>query len=241
MSLILEALRKSEAERRRGQAPGLFTPDANVLAPAAREKSPALAITIMLLLLVAIAYGAWRHWQGAPAPVTPATATQEASSTAATDSVAPRVTQESPVVTAAPTTASASASTPASTPMTPASPAMPATTASAPLPAAKTLMPPVRTMPPASLPVSTATPEAAASSEPSAVTLAALSTERRNQLPPLKLSMHVYAEDAGERFAIIDGQRITEGSTIGDAVVRAIRRDGVLLDVDGSSYLLPRP
>lgn len=91
------------------------------------------------------------------------------------------------------------------------------------------------------MPTPTATPETSASSEPPAVTLAALSTERRNQLPPLKLSMHVYAEEAGKRFAIIDGQRITEGSSIGSAVVRAIRRDGVLLDVDGSNYLLPRP
>ena len=83
--------------------------------------------------------------------------------------------------------------------------------------------------------------EIAAESEPPAVTLAALSAERRNQLPPLKLSMHVYAEEAGKRFAIIDGQRITEGSMIGNAVVRAIRRDGVLLDIDGGNYLLPRP
>ena len=63
----------------------------------------------------------------------------------------------------------------------------------------------------------------------------------RAALPALKLSMHVFADEPGKRFAIIDGQRVTEGATLGNAVVVAIRRDGVVLDVNGRRVLLPRP
>jgi general secretion pathway protein B len=57
----------------------------------------------------------------------------------------------------------------------------------------------------------------------------------------MKLSMHVYDPDPARRFAIIDGQRVTEGSQLGSATVVEIRHDGVLLDVSGRRVLLPRP
>jgi general secretion pathway protein B len=66
-------------------------------------------------------------------------------------------------------------------------------------------------------------------------------SELRQQLPALKLSMHVFSADAGKRFAIIDGQRVNEGSSLGSAVVEHIRQDGVVLSVQGQTYLLPRP
>jgi general secretion pathway protein B len=72
-------------------------------------------------------------------------------------------------------------------------------------------------------------------------TLAALTPGERAALPPLKLSMHVWNSDAARRFAIVDGQRVVEGTRVGAAVVTAIRRDGVVLDVNGRSLLLPRP
>ena len=235
MSLILEALRKSEAERRRGQAPGLFTPDANVLMPVAREKSRALLAAVVVLMVAAIVYILWRGLQGtAPPRASPPTdtiTTQETPHGAVNQSLPSGAKQENIDTTTAPTIEAAPT----------AAPAMPAPTPTAQSSLANAPKPIPLAAPPASMPTPTATPETSASSEPPAVTLAALSTERRNQLPPLKLSMHVYAEEAGKRFAIIDGQRITEGSSIGSAVVRAIRRDGVLLDVDGSNYLLPRP
>ena len=71
--------------------------------------------------------------------------------------------------------------------------------------------------------------------------LSELPTEQRQQLPTLKLSMHVYSPEPSKRFAIIDGQRVNEGSVLGTAVVEQIRQDGVVLSVQGQSYLLPRP
>jgi len=76
---------------------------------------------------------------------------------------------------------------------------------------------------------------------PRIASLSEMPSEQRQQLPALKLSMHVYSSEAGKRFAIIDGQRINEGSMLGSAVVEQIRQDGVVLSVQGQSYLLPRP
>lgn len=57
----------------------------------------------------------------------------------------------------------------------------------------------------------------------------------------MKLSMHVWNSEAGKRFAIIDGQRIAEGSLLGSSVVEEIRRDGVVLNINGRRVLLSRP
>jgi outer membrane biosynthesis protein TonB len=71
--------------------------------------------------------------------------------------------------------------------------------------------------------------------------ISSLSSEQRQQLPAMKLSMHVYANEASKRFAIIDGQRVNEGSLIGSAVVERISPEGVIVSIQGQSYLVPRP
>jgi general secretion pathway protein B len=68
-----------------------------------------------------------------------------------------------------------------------------------------------------------------------------LDTGTRSSLPALKLSMHVFNNEPARRFAIIDGQRVTEGAQLGSATVVEIRRDGVVLDVGGRRVLIPRP
>ena len=72
MSLILEALRRSEAERRRGKAPGLFVEQQ---VPARRRRDvPAWALAAAAIVLLAVAAGwAWRELarDGAAPAVTP--------------------------------------------------------------------------------------------------------------------------------------------------------------------------
>ncbi len=63
--------------------------------------------------------------------------------------------------------------------------------------------------------------------------LADLSAEQRQQLPPLKISMHMWNDAPAQRFVIIDGNRLAEGDRIGDAVLEAIRADGVVLNWNG--------
>jgi general secretion pathway protein B len=67
MSLILEALKKSEAKRQLGEAPGLGTP----FTVARRRRSP--LPVIVLLVLAAVGFG-WYYLRPTPAP-TPASET----------------------------------------------------------------------------------------------------------------------------------------------------------------------
>ena len=68
-----------------------------------------------------------------------------------------------------------------------------------------------------------------------------LSLATRQALPPLKLNMHVYNDNPGTRFVIIDGKRAAEGDTLAENVrVSGIRPDGVVIDFRGQEFLLPR-
>lgn len=62
----------------------------------------------------------------------------------------------------------------------------------------------------------------------------------RRELPEIKLSMHVYAEQPAQRFVIINGERQVEGDEVGDLELIEIRRDGVVFDFEGSRFLYPR-
>jgi hypothetical protein len=53
--------------------------------------------------------------------------------------------------------------------------------------------------------------------------------------------MHLWNADPARRVAVLDGQRVAEGDRIGDGVVTAITREGVVLDWDGARILVPLP
>jgi general secretion pathway protein B len=96
-------------------------------------------------------------------------------------------------------------------------------------------------------------PAAPPAPAPSSVTAAAPEDERlprlseltgdeRSNLPPLKLTMHVYADEPAQRFVILDGRRLREGESAASGIgVEAIRRDGLVLSVNGRRVLLARP
>lgn len=260
MSLILDALRKSEAERRRGQTPDLLSEAVPVASPApvlaSGRRGTLLALVGLVALTAIILLAAF--WSGSPAePVTP---------TAAVDT---------PPLSPEPTAMPATDPTPAATAMKPA--AAPAPPTSVP-PASAAPAPAAATVPPQSIAaaasVSAAAPLAgpaaeraqkavaatsisALSAPPAAVAdpppgdavrfvspdsplrLSELSSEERAQLPTLKVSMHMWAPDASHRFAIIDGSRVGEGDRVGDAMVEAIGQDGVMLAWRGRRISLP--
>ena len=214
MSLILDALKKSEAERLRGQAPTLLSPLAAVPSHASTNEKSRLPFQVLsVLLIIALILGYFYTKAPAtssPAPVAPAV--NEASRPA------PEIIDPPVVVAAKPAVIEPIALPPVAV-ATP-SPSVPATT------------PQIIEAPAVMAEVTDATRVAS---------LSELPTEQRQQLPTLKLSMHVYSPEASKRFAIIDGQRVNEGSVLGTAVVEQIRQDGVVLSVQGQSYLLPRP
>lgn len=61
------------------------------------------------------------------------------------------------------------------------------------------------------------------------VRLADLAPADRRALPPLRMSMHLFAAAPAERFVILDGQRVGEGDRLGEAIVDEITSDGAVL------------
>jgi len=231
MSLILEALRRSEAERRRAAPPSLLGDIAPPRGPSSSPWPMALAGLAAGLLLAATAWW-WGVGRGAPA------AAVELSSASPVAVVA------SPEMPIEPVPAAAYAPPPSQAPITPAP--RPAPEAAPPSPA-----PEIQPLVPAA-PVAETT--ITAPIEPEAVSPATSdsglgprdgdlpwSAVAGDALPPLRVSMHVYADDPARRFAIVDGQRRREGETLQPGLtLLEIRRDGLRLGWQGRVLWIPR-
>lgn len=237
MSLILEALRKSETERRRGEAPDLRmelpppVPPKRRVAPLARIGGGMLA---GLMLLAAL----WSLDNGDD-PIAGATDTGTAGATPGSVPVPDR-----------------SAGADADDAMRHDLPGGSTGTNAGgdPFPAVERIRPPEVT--PAPAPVAVRAPEEAIPDGPApstaqgapatipasgATRIGSLASSQRERLPGLKLSLHMWNEDPARRFAVIDGQRRIEGDRLGDATITAIDREGVLLDLDGQAVRVPLP
>lgn len=230
MSFILDALRKSEAARRRSEAPDLFATMPQTAEPErARRTWPlwAAAGIGVLSLIAAI-------WLVAQRPAVP---TSTAPDTARVDDAKAPTREAPPPSPAAPIAASPVPDSPpvvegptAPTPQVPtpapvqSAPAASVPVASPPLATPATATPLERPSPP---PAATPPVPPPASDQP--IALADLDPATRNQLPPLKLSMHLWNEAPSGRFVILDGQRLKEGDVLGEVVVERITRDGAVL------------
>lgn len=256
MSLILEALRKSEAERRRGESPDLYAE----LPPMTRVQAQTKPIWWWLVVAaVVVAVLVW--WLG----IRQTPSVQPIADGAGdigkrdrfADAVPPRT--ETPAIAESPAAPvePAPESRPAAPVPVPASPAVVAVPAPPPVdtepeqdtnkqavavaPRAPPVPEPVPAPPiavPEPLPAPPPAPVAVDRNE-GLLQLADLPVAERKQLPPLKLSMHMWNDVPAQRFVIIDGQRLSEGGRIGDAVLVAIRTDGVVLDWNGRRLKLP--
>ncbi len=266
MSLILEALRKSEAERRLGSAPDVLTAMPVLRAPAPRRRWP-LASAGTGVLVAMLALGWW--WMHAKSTIRAQPLVQQSSQSAASADAGNRVAitvardaaqpaadvrkpQPPPTIrlpmTSAPQVAVPIASTAALSKPPPSAPA--SANPSAPMPAS--IKPAASEATAIALTPNTTTPAVAASvpapaphpsaEEPALLSLADLAADERNNLPKLKVSMHVYADDPAQRFMIVDGQRVGEGARIADGVILVrIRRDGAEIDAHGRRLLLQKP
>lgn len=68
--------------------------------------------------------------------------------------------------------------------------------------------------------------------------IADLDPGSRKQLPPLKLSLHLWNPEPRRRVVVLDGQRLTEGDLLGELVIERIERDAVLLAWRGNRLRL---
>jgi len=212
MSLILEALRKSEAERRRGN-----TPDVAMELPPAplrtRNATPTWLWPVLLGAIAVVALAWWfagRRDDAQPiAPAIDATATEPA-----TPATAPAVVPRTPVA-------------------APVSEPPPALVAQAPEPA------PVAA-PVAARPQPTPTPARDLSPQPVIIPPPA-PVPSATSMSGVKLSMHMWDTSADKRFVILNGQRMGEGDRNGEVKVVAIERDGVVVERDGQRARVPLP
>lgn len=285
MSYILEALRKSERERRTGEVPAL---PAVVAEPPPRSQ-PWLAWLVAGLLLfngVGLGY-LWLHRKevrpapsagsspvaaippvaAVPAPPkTPAVAADAAPSTvlarqAAPPAIRPEVPappRPQPVPRAeakpapvAPPPAARPKPKPAMRPEVPpggfaGQPSAPAGTPPAPAREERlaAIRPPVpATAPPVQPGAAEARPDPAETARRSDIPLLReLPRDFRERVPEFRINIHAYSEAPAERFAIIDMKKYRAGDALpGGAVLREIRADGLVLDLDGTKFRVARP
>lgn len=264
MSFILDALRKSEHERQRTTGPGLA--EVAVAPPQPRTNAWATA-AIALLVVNLVAVGILMLRKGRDEPATPVVATAgpesaagpaTATPTAATPAESPpqvsmtRTLPEPPpmlrpaeAVPAAPATRNPLEQEMSGYPP-PIDPQMAAGASAAPLgPPAVTRAPTGGTvvyqaLPEAGLasPAGEATP-AQQSARPALPTVDEVTAG--GGVPELRLELHVYANRPQERFAFINSRKYREGDTLAEGPqVEEITRDGVVLNLRGNRFLLPR-
>ena len=221
MSFILDALRKSETERQhKGSAEFANVPTSD----GRREGPPAWLWVLGALLLVnlAVLIGLFlRPDVGSSETI--------AASTQPTGTVAETRVEEEPQEDFASRVAAARENAPAvEEPRPQVTETPPATTASIATPAASTASSPIAT-PVASRPVG-ALP-----------TIHEVRAQGRVSLPDLHVDIHVFSEVASDRFVFINMNKHKEGSQLPEGpLVEEITTDGVVLSMNGTTFLLPR-
>lgn len=188
MSYILDALKRADAERERGQVPGLHSQAGRPTPPQEATRSSDVHpprrrwVGIAALALLSLTTLAVTLWTGHSAPPAPAPApTAEPALAAPTTPLAPQ---------------------PAAVATTPAPPVAPIL---APAPA-------VASVPTA--PITTLTPTASQKSASPVIRFADLSAEQRAQLPQLNISGASYSENPAHRLLIVNGQVVQEAQEV---------------------------
>ena len=232
MSYILDALRRAEADRQRGQVPSLGV--AQIAAAANDVARPQPLKWVALVVLAALAVGAaglmgW--WRGSAEPAKPGSLVQDQVTKSqvgpAPTSAAPVAIPVLPQVVSAPTVPA---------PVAPPS----ATTARAVQPPSTA---PVQSTVPAAISAAGAAPAQVNIAQRSATApptpLAELSADQRRELPALNVNGSVWSDSAASRFVILNGQVLREGDTVAPGLVLEklmpksahLRWRGLLLDL----------
>ena len=211
MSYILDALRRAEADRQRGQVPHLGVAQlASASADTAQPRRLKLAVTVVLCVLAVSAAGGLGWWRGAALPSKPPLSplsplAQEQALKAQVGAVPDLAASTSgrpwPQVVSAP---------PATLPAAPLSGA-----------SAKTAAPQA----PVSATASNPTPAFAQAPSPERPSVARptkvadLTPDQRRELPTLVVNGSVWSDSAASRFVILNGQVLREGDAAAPGVV----------------------
>jgi general secretion pathway protein B len=212
MSFILDALKKSEAERNRQAGPTLY----EMRAAPRRAPLPTWVVIILgvlVLNLVGLGYLLLRRPATSIAPPAPA-------ATVAVPAATP-----SAVPAAAPAAAASPTAAPAIEPLS----IKPA--------AATPVEAPADVEAPAQRPESRAAQRAI---EGHVASIAEMTATGAN-LPALRLALHAYDAESSRRFILLKGLRLREGETTPEGLrVERIVEDGAVLAWRGRRFMLPR-
>jgi general secretion pathway protein B len=212
MSIILDALRKSESERQQTAGPSIA--DTRV-APTGKSNSfwiPALASLLIANFVLMAAF-----WIGNNFGSTESSTAAIVEPEKAIEKVSPPVPRRAPLEkkSAAPTLQAAAATAPARSP-------------------------PPATVPAVSSPATRAVRKSPTEIDylPS---YEAMVLEGRISGVPLHLDIHVYSDKSDERFVFINMEKYREGDQLSEGpVVKKITEQGVIVDNNGDQFLLSR-
>jgi general secretion pathway protein B len=242
MSFILDALKKSESDRQRQSGPSLF--EVKVAPP--RRTLPVWAVAIAVLLGINVIVISWMllrrpavQQPAAPAvhdaPAARAAAAPPAPPTAQSSAVSGQAATAPPAAGAVAPTAAAAHAEGSGQPPAPAALAGSGQNAGEP-PAGDNPSDNAPAVEPATTGFATSGGGQAGGDMPLYQQIVT-----SDNLPPLHLDMHVFADRPSDRFVLINMHRLGEGDTLqGGVHVDAIRPDGVVLTYQGTQFLLPR-
>jgi general secretion pathway protein B len=247
VSFILDALRKSDAERQRQGAPGLAD-----IRYGRRPVQRSTWVPILVLVLAAnLLVMGWLWFRERPSgsPAAPVAAT--AAAPVAAPPAAPAPLPAAPAPLPLPAEVRSLAEEAAAVPEGAGELSMPgdpdistgdAEAAAPPLPGDEEPDPLLAGFP-APPPVAAVQPPPASTSrirdDPGLPTSQQLIAAGTLRVPDMSLELHVYSGDPERRFVIINGRRYREGAALTEGpVVEAINAEGVILDNQGTRFIL---
>lgn len=230
MSMLLDALKKSEQQRRLGAKPDIHSA---VDEPAGRASEPLGRWLPVVLVVVAVLVMAWFGWRQFAPP--PATVDVDAPALAERGTAAPATPDETESATP-PQAAAAGPRTPVETYSAPPPAASPGPAAATPA------MPPPSAIPvrQAARPAPSPTPPASGEPyRPAVMSYWELPQGVRDGLPQFRVTVLVYAEDPADRFLLVNGVRLKEKDELQAGVVLdEIRRDGAVFRARNYRFLV---
>jgi general secretion pathway protein B len=232
MSLILDALRKADAQRERDPARGIHArpvqASSQLRRPADDQRRLWLWGAAAILGAGLLALAAWQLAGPATAPIAPITLPTPPAPVALSPAPA------APLALPAPPAASAA---PANEvlPVAPPAPAVPPLRAATPAAPVAAAAPPVRE---AAKPAAAAsTPASAAAARDRVLTVNELPADVQRDLPKLVISAGVYSDNPAQRLLIVNGQAVAEGAEPAPGVLlEQIRARTAVLKYRGYRY-----
>ncbi len=228
MSYILDALRKSDQQRRQGAAPNLTSAPIQA-AEAARPNMLWFALLAIALLIAGIVIGWWRPWQSSLQPPAPPALVEQAPDIRARETRSVPVEPRRQVLPPVPLPAPALLVTaPVQAPPASAAVAKPVQIAAA---------TPVPSAPLVAKPSPASAEPAQAMAKPKVLTRADLPPAIQQEIPKIVVALHAYSSKPGSRLVSVNDQLLHEGEAlIPGLILEEITPDGMVFSYKGYRF-----